>query len=174
MEQRQSQPDMNLEFRSMRLDDISTICEIEQEAFTTPWSAAAFQQELVSNHFAHYMVMETADGQIAGYGGMWLIMDEAHVTNIAVGLKFRGRGLGDRLLVELQRTARFLGALRMTLEVRVSNRVARQLYEKRGFRSAGVRERYYSDNDEDALIMWADLPDFGDADVGSGAGAEGH
>lgn len=147
----------SLLFRSMRLEDIDRICEIELESFPAPWTAAAFYNELVNNHFAHYLVMEI-DGQIVGYGGMWTIMDEAHVTNIALSAKYRGRKLGERLLRELQATAAFLGANRMTLEVRVSNTIAQRLYEKFGFHSVGVRKGYYSDNNEDAIIMWADLP----------------
>lgn len=144
------------QFRSMRLDDIETICEIEREAFPTPWSAGAFQNELTNNHFAHYLVMEL-DGEIAGYAGMWLIMDEAHITNIAVRAPYRGRKLGERLLVQMQSAAMFLGAERMTLEVRVSNVVAQRLYAKLGFIPAGLRKGYYTDNGEDAIIMWAHL-----------------
>jgi [ribosomal protein S18]-alanine N-acetyltransferase len=143
-------------FRSMRLGDIDEVCRIEKEAFPTPWSEGAFHNELVNNHFAHYIIME-CDGDVAGYGGMWLIMEEAHVTNIAVKASYRGRKLGERLLRQLQETAQFLGAHKMTLEVRVSNLVAQRLYEKLGFRSVGVRRGYYSDNQEDALIMWVDL-----------------
>ncbi|MOA25396.1 ribosomal-protein-alanine N-acetyltransferase [compost metagenome] len=106
--------------------------------------------------FARYMVMEY-EGQIIGYGGMWIIMDEAHVTNIAVRSDYRGQGLGNRLLLELQRTAVFFGAAKMTLEVRVSNDIAQNLYRKYGFTASGIRPRYYSDNNEDALIMWAEL-----------------
>lgn len=145
-------------FRPMRVDDIETICEIEKEAFPTPWTPGAFHNELTNNHFAYYLVMEVA-GAIAGYAGMWLIMDEAHITNIAVRLPFRGRKLGERLLAELGRRAWGKGAKRMTLEVRVTNRVAQNLYEKMGFRSVGVRKGYYTDNNEDALIMWADIPE---------------
>lgn len=149
----------SLEFRSMTMEDIPAICEIEQEAFTTPWTAGAFQNELTSNQFARYMVMEI-DGEVAGYGGMWLIMEEAHVTNVAVLKKYRGKKLGERLMRELQKTASFFGAVRMTLEVRPSNYVARALYEKLGFYSVGVRRGYYTDNREDAVIMWADLPKY--------------
>lgn len=148
-----------LEFRSMRLDDIPVICEIEQESFTTPWTAGAFHNELTNNQFARYMVMEQA-GQVIGYGGMWMIMDEAHVTNVAVRKAFRGKKLGERLMRELQKTASFLGAERMTLEVRPSNTVAQRLYGKLGFQSVGVRRGYYTDNQEDALVMWADLPKY--------------
>ncbi|WP_028563143.1 ribosomal protein S18-alanine N-acetyltransferase [Paenibacillus pinihumi] len=143
-------------FRSMQLEDVPVICQIEQQAFTSPWTAEAFINELTNNHFARYMVMEWED-KVIGYGGMWTIMDEAHVTNIAVCEGYRGQGLGERLLHELQRTAVFFGAGRMTLEVRVSNEPAKNLYRKLGFEPSGVRPGYYSDNGEDALIMWAEL-----------------
>ncbi|GIP39985.1 ribosomal-protein-alanine acetyltransferase [Paenibacillus sp. J31TS4] len=146
----------SLEFRAMRVDDIEAICAIEKEAFLTPWTPGAFYNELTNNHFAKYMVMERR-GEVAGYGGMWLIMDEAHVTNIAVDHRYRGQGLGERLVTEMMRTARFLGAVRMTLEVRASNFVAQKLYRKLGFAEAGVRKGYYTDNQEDAYIMWAEL-----------------
>ncbi len=145
-----------LVFRAMMLADIDTIVELEQEAFTTPWTAEAFTNELLNNMFARYMVMELG-GAIIGYAGMWVIMDEAHVTNIAVRAEYRGQGLGRRLLHELQRTAVFFGSAKMTLEVRVSNEVAQGLYRKFGFEPAGIRPGYYSDNNEDALIMWAEL-----------------
>lgn len=148
----------SLEFRSMRLEDIPVICEIEQESFTTPWTSAAFHNELTNNQFARYMVMESAEG-VLGYGGMWIIVDEAHITNIAVRTQYRGKKLGEALLREMQKTAVFLGAARMTLEVRTSNRVAQGLYEKLGFYGVGVRRGYYTDNQEDAIIMWADLPE---------------
>ncbi|KPV56276.1 alanine acetyltransferase [Paenibacillus sp. A3] len=156
---REAQPvfDGVMLFRTMHTDDIPVICEIEQESFATPWTAGAFYNELTSNNFAKYLVLEY-EGEIAGYGGMWLIMEEAHVTNIAIREKYRGRKLGERLLVEMQQTAVFYGALRMTLEVRPSNLIAQRLYEKMGFRSVGIRRGYYTDNKEDAIIMWADLP----------------
>lgn len=146
----------NLVFRSMVLDDIAIIAAIEHEAFTTPWTEEAFRNELVNNMFARYMVMEY-EKEVIGYGGMWVIIDEAHVTNVAVRSDWRGLGLGEQLLSELQRTAVFFGADKMTLEVRVSNEVALRLYRKLGFESAGIRPAYYADNQEDALIMWADL-----------------
>jgi ribosomal-protein-alanine N-acetyltransferase len=146
-----------LEFRSMRHEDIPFVCDIEQEAFTTPWTAGAFHNELTNNQFAHYMIMDVG-GEVAGYGGMWLIMDEAHVTNIAVRDIYRGKKLGKRLLEELMRTASYLGAVKMTLEVRASNHIAQSLYHKLGFESGGIRKGYYTDNREDAIIMWAELP----------------
>lgn len=145
-----------LEFRSMTMGDIGTIAAIERESFTSPWSEEAFRNELQSNLFAKYMIMEE-EGVILGYGGMWLIVDEAHVTNIAVREIYRGQGLGERLLREMMRTAHWMGAQRMTLEVRVSNEIAKSLYRKLGFYPSGIRPGYYSDNQEDALIMWAEL-----------------
>lgn len=159
MQQVQEQDQASLEFRSMTVQDIPHVVEIEQESFTTPWSAQAFMNELTNNHFAQYIILEY-DGEVAGYGGMWIIMDEAHVTNIAIKSKYRGRKWGERLLIELQNSAAFLGAVRMTLEVRKSNQVAQRLYEKHGFRSVGIRPKYYTDNNEDALIMWVNLPKY--------------
>lgn len=153
-------------FRSMRLDDIPFVCEIEKEAFTTPWSEEAFRNELTHNLYAHYVVLEH-EGRLAGYGGLWLIMDEAHITNVAVKAEFRGLGWGEKLMQRLKETALFLGARRMTLEVRVSNTRAKQLYEKLGFHGAGIRKEYYTDNREDALIMWANLTS--DSDRGDSA-----
>lgn len=157
MEEKLKSPCERPTFRAMRLEDIEHICRIEEEAFPTPWTAGAFHNELTNNHFARYLVME-CNGEIAGYGGMWLIMEEAHVTNIAVRADYRGKKLGERLVRELQRTASSLGAVRMTLEVRVSNHIAKRLYEKLGFRAVGLRRGYYTDNGEDAMIMWVDLP----------------
>ncbi|QDY85935.1 ribosomal-protein-alanine N-acetyltransferase [Paenibacillus polymyxa] len=154
------QRDEKLEFRLMQLDDIPDVLEIEHEAFTLPWTEEAFRNELTMNHFAKYMIMEL-NGRAIGYAGMWTIMDEAHITNIAVREAYRGRKFGDKLLDELMQTASYLGMERMTLEVRVTNRIAQGLYEKKGFKPAGVRKGYYSDNNEDAVIMWADLPAHG-------------
>ena len=144
-------------FRLMRLEDIPAVHGIEVEAFPTPWSEQAFVNELTQNHFAHYVVMEYGD-RVIGYGGMWVIIDEAHVTNVAVLPEFRGRKLGSRLMAELGDRAWRLGAKHMTLEVRESNMVAQSLYMKYGFKPSGVRPGYYSDNGEDAIIMWAELP----------------
>lgn len=93
---------------------------------------------------------------LAGYAGLWLMVDEAHVTTIAVRPRFRGRGYGELLLISLIEAAVEINARWLTLEVRVSNDVAQKLYEKYGFHGEGVRKKYYSDNNEDALIMWTD------------------
>ncbi|MCL6601619.1 MAG: ribosomal protein S18-alanine N-acetyltransferase [Paenibacillus sp.] len=157
-----------LVFRLMKVEDIPHIMIIEREAFTMPWTEEAFRNELTHNHFAKYMVMELQD-QIIGYAGLWAIVDEAHVTNIALLEVFRGRKWGERLLEELMKTASYLGMKSITLEVRVSNQIAQNLYRKKGFRSAGTRKGYYSDNREDALIMWADLPAYEEESVMEGS-----
>lgn len=146
-----------LVFRKMTLDDLPSIMKIEQDSFATPWTEEAFRNELTNNMFAQYMVMEY-EGEVIGYAGMWIIVDEAHITNVAILTPYRGQGLGKLLMAELQRTASFLGAARMTLEVRASNEIAQRLYRRYGFVNSGVRPGYYSDNQEDAIIMWADVP----------------
>ncbi|GCE20470.1 ribosomal protein S18-alanine N-acetyltransferase [Dictyobacter kobayashii] len=93
---------------------------------------------------------------IIGFSGLWLMVDEAHITTIAMHPDYRGHGLGEMLLVSLIDISYNIGAKWVTLEVRVSNHTAQNLYRKYGFQEAGVRHRYYSDNQEDALIMWTD------------------
>ncbi|MCK8485761.1 ribosomal protein S18-alanine N-acetyltransferase [Paenibacillus sp. MBLB2552] len=141
----------------MKLADLPDVMVIEHESFSLPWSEEAFHNELTHNHFARYQIMEMG-GKPIGYAGMWTILDEAHITNIAVRSAYRGRHLGEQLLSRMMDWAAELGMVRMTLEVRVSNTVARALYEKMGFAPAGVRKGYYSDNHEDAIIMWCELP----------------
>ena len=93
---------------------------------------------------------------VVGYGGLWLMVDEAHVTSVAVRPEFRGRGLGELLMLSLLDIAMRMSARWVTLEVRVSNQPARKLYQKLGFREAGIRPRYYTDNHEDAVVMWSE------------------
>jgi ribosomal-protein-alanine N-acetyltransferase len=136
----------------MTVDDLDAVHAIEQEAFSTPWPPHAYRQELENNRLAHYVVARWGD-EIVGFAGMWLLVDEAHVTTFATRRTWRRQGIGERLLLALLDLARARGAHEATLEVRPSNSAARRLYEKCGFRNAGVRRRYYSDNNEDALIM---------------------
>jgi ribosomal-protein-alanine N-acetyltransferase len=136
----------------MTLDDVPDVHRIEASSFPVPWPDYAFRQELQTNRMAHYMVVR-AGAETVGYGGMWLMVDEAHITTFAVTPEWRRRGVGGRLMLEMMGLARELGARVATLEVRLSNRAARALYGRFGFRPVGVRPRYYSDNGEDALIM---------------------
>ena len=117
-----------------------------------PWPDYAFRQEIETNRLAHYLVVRSA-GEAVAYGGLWMMVDEAHITTFAVLPQWRRHGVGGRLMVELMRLALDLNARVMTLEVRLSNGPARALYQQFGFRPVGVRPRYYSDNGEDALIM---------------------
>ncbi len=138
--------------RPMGIPDLPMVHLIERASFTTPWPPQAYRQELETNRLAHYMVAQLGD-EIVAYGGIWLMVDEAHVTTFAVHPRYRRRRIGERLLLALLDLARDRHAREATLEVRLSNLAARRLYEKYGFRPVGIRPHYYSDNQEDALIM---------------------
>lgn len=142
----------NFTLRGMTKKDIADIHRLEKLCFKTPWSQEAFRGEL-KNQAAHYLVL--CDGErIAAYGGMWVMFDEAHVTNVGVDPEYRRMGLGERLMRSLMRSASQMGATAMTLEVRAGNIAAQELYSKLGFERAGVRRGYYADTQEDALILW--------------------
>lgn len=145
----------DLKFEPMQIEHLDQVLAIERSSYPTPWSARAFLSELQNNVYAHYVVA-LLDGRVCGYSGMWLVLNEAHITNIAIHPAYRGRKLGDALLAEMERRARERGMTAMTLEVRVSNHVAQKLYKKRGFVQNGLRKGYYTDNHEDAIIMWKD------------------
>ena len=141
-----------LRIRPMTTADLAAVQLIERASFTTPWPPQAYRQELETNRLAHYLVA-VLDGEIVAYGGIWLMVDEAHVTTFAVHPDYRRRRIGERLLLALLDLAVDRHAREATLEVRLSNLPARRLYEKYGFRPVGIRPRYYTDNQEDALIM---------------------
>ena len=150
--------EMNISFRILTIDDLDDIVMIDQASFTNPWSREAFINELTMNPYALYIGLEV-DGELVGYGGVWIIVDEAHITNIAVHPGYRGQKLGEKLLMKLMETILVKGARKATLEVRVSNIIAQNLYRKFGFVPGGIRKGYYSDNHEDALVMWVNLYD---------------
>jgi [ribosomal protein S18]-alanine N-acetyltransferase len=137
---------------AMRIDDLGAVHEIEQASFTAPWPPNAYLSELQTNRLAHYLVVRV-DDRVVGFGGIWLMVDEAHITTFAIHPDWRRLRLGERLLVALLDVAVERRADEATLEVRLSNLAARRLYEKFGFRPVGIRPRYYTDNGEDALIM---------------------
>ena len=143
-----------ISIRRMQMADLDAVVVVENKAFTTPWSRTAFEEEL-KNDLAHYLVV-VEEGQLVGYGGFWLVLDEAHVTNIALLPECQGHGLGSLLLEHMVLNAKMLGAVSMTLEVRPSNIPARKLYSRRGFVERGLRPNYYAELGEDALIMWLD------------------
>ena len=128
--------------------------EIERLSFTTPWSRSAFFHEMESPHSVFEVMI--LNGRLIGYGGFWHIMDEAHISNIALHPDHRRKGLGRKLLTRLLEQAVERGAAKATLEVRQSNEAAQRLYDSFGFKMTAVRKNYYSDEGEDALIMWND------------------
>ena len=146
----------------MREDDVATVQAIEKEIFTTPWPRNAYQRELASKNSAHYIVLRRDEpeagiqSEIVGYGGMWRMYDEAHVTTIGVRQDLQHQGLGRVLFSALVQASYDMGAKWITLEVRVSNSGAQRMYEGFGFKVIGRRRGYYTDNGEDALVMWSD------------------
>lgn len=144
---------MLVSFEEMLPEHLSQVEEIEKVSFPTPWSLSAFLYEITQNDFAHYIVAMSG-GEVLGYGGMWLILDEAHITNVAVRKDSRMKGIGRALMLEIIRRAILMGTNSMTLEVRPSNTAARNLYTSLGFKEKGRRKRYYTDTGEDAIIMW--------------------
>lgn len=148
--------DREMTFRQLTSADIEDIYEIERASFPFPWTKGAFVHELTENPYATYIGLEL-DGRLVGYGGFWLILDEAHITNIAVLPEYRGQKLGEALLKELIDRIIKKGAMRVILEVRISNTIAQNLYRKFGFEQCAIRKNYYSDNNEDAIIMWVNL-----------------
>ena len=154
----------------MREADISTVQEIEREIFATPWPKNAYYRELASRSSAHYVILRQdgnvdkpanlkgseLDPSIIGYGGMWRMYDEAHVTTIGVRRDMQHRGYGRALFAGLVQAAYDMGAKWVTLEVRTTNENAMRMYEAFGFKVIGRRKGYYTDNGEDAIVMWSD------------------
>lgn len=160
----------------MRVEQLDQVRRIERVCFPTPWPRNAYRREILKNERAHYLVVRTTSEQaprprrrqfplsnllfgrseardVVGYCGVWVMMDEAHITTIAVDPDYRRLGLGQLLIIQMARIALQARATRMTLEVRMSNEHAQALYRKYGFSDGGIRPRYYSDDFEDALIM---------------------
>lgn len=134
--------------------DVARVAELEKICFRTPWSYNALLGEL-SNDVAYYVV--ALDGEtVIGYAGMWVMFDEAHMTNIGVDPEYRGRGIARDMILALMKEGLRRGAERMTLEVRETNYTAQRLYARLGFGYAGIRKKYYSDTGENALILWND------------------
>ena len=138
----------------MTASDIAAVLRIEKASFSTVWPSDAFYNELSTNRVAHYFVGRMA-GRIVAYGGIWVILEDSHVTTLAVDPAYRGRRLGEVMLLRLIDEAIERGAAWMTLEVRESNTVAQRLYRKYGFTTVTMRRGYYSDDNESALVMWA-------------------
>ncbi len=138
--------------RPMTKRDISRVYEIEVQSFRSPWSKLSLLGEL-HNDVARYYVAED-EGRVIGYGGMWLLFDEAHITNIAIAPERRGEHLGRYLLYGMMEAAVARGAEKMTLEVRETNLRAQNLYYSFDFTKQGFRKRYYDDTGEGAYLLW--------------------
>lgn len=143
-------------YRKMTPDDVEAVHAIELATFPTPWTLDSFHYEMRENQFAHYLVAEDENG-IVGFCGMWLVIDAAQITNVAVIERMRGQKIGEALMKEAMRVAREANMDVISLEVRVTNVVAQNLYRKLGFQDGGIRKGYYTDNGEDALVMWVNL-----------------
>jgi ribosomal-protein-alanine N-acetyltransferase len=158
---------------SMRMDDVPQVMQIERESFPLPWPERAYRYELYQNKNSHYFVLRQRPERgsygwldrlkqplkreelppVLAYGGFWMLVDEAHISTLAVTDPLRRRGLGELVLWHMLKQALLMGAVEATLEVRVSNHAAQSLYLKYGFEKVGHRHRYYQDNGEDAWIM---------------------
>lgn len=147
---------MVVTYRLMTLADAAAVHRIEEVVFPTPWTLESFEMEMTKNTQATYVVAEE-NHTIIGFCGMWIVLDESQITNVAVMPEGRGKGIGESLMRESMRIAREKGCVVMSLEVRVSNTVAQNLYRKLGFQAGGIRKGYYTDNQEDALVMWVNL-----------------
>lgn len=142
---------------TMKLKDVEEVAKIERVSYSSPWPVHAFANEIMGNRLAYYIVARyPKNKKIVGYAGMWLIMEEAHITNLAVHPDFRRRGIGEKLLITLIKKAIKRKIKWMTLEVRESNKVAQHLYAKYQFKLIGVHKGYYLDNNENAIIMWSE------------------
>lgn len=144
-------------YRKMVSDDVPAVYEIEVASFPVPWTLDSFYYEVHENQYAHYVLAVDANGSIIGFCGMWMVIDAAQITNVAVIEGARGRGIGEGLMREAMQIARLHGMEVMTLEVRVTNTVAQNLYRKLQLQDGGIRKGYYTDNGEDALVMWVNL-----------------
>lgn len=142
-----------IQIEEMTVDDIDDIMEIEKQTFSSRWPRSIYYAEIVENPFAHYYTIKY-DGKIVGYAGIWLMKEGAQVTNIAISPDYQGKKLGEKLFSFIFQKALNFGCDNLSLEVRKSNVVAQNLYKKFGLVPAGIRKGYYTDNNEDAILMW--------------------
>ncbi len=143
-----------IELMPMRRRHLKSVIAIEEQIFPSPWSLGLYLSELSQPTTRAYFVARVGP-DVVGYGGMMMVVGEAHVTNVGVAPEWQRHGIGRRLLLQLAKEARHRSAQHLTLEVRVSNLGAQELYHEFGFVPAGIRKNYYAEVNEDALIMWA-------------------
>lgn len=147
---------MNVTIEKMKMEHLAEVLEIEKSSFPNPWSWQSFRYEVQENAKALYLVA-VHENKVIGYIGNWFVLNEGHITNLAVHPCYRGKGMGKKLIVTLLKIGARENIASYTLEVRVSNIVAQRLYRRLGFQEAGIRKNYYQNNQEDALIMWKHL-----------------
>ena len=133
--------------------DIAAIEGLEQACFSDPWSYESLEHDILNNKLSFYIVAEV-EGVVCGYVGIWNIVDEGHITNVAVSPDYRRKHIGSNMLDVLIASCEEVGVERFTLEVRAGNEPAKALYAGKGFKEVGLRKGYYQDNGEDAIIMW--------------------
>ena len=139
-------------------EDLDGVLAVDDASFYKPWTRAMYEAEFLNQETARLYVLRLPDCAVAGYVATWIVLDEVHINNLAVRPEYRGRGYGSALLTHALHDGQREGAPRATLEVRRSNEAARRLYERFGFRVAGVRRDYYSHPVEDALVLWREPP----------------
>ena len=142
----------NISITLMEECDLEAVLEVSSLSLKESWSKESFKKEL-SNPLAKYLVAK-GNNKVIGFAGVWTIVDEGHITNIAVHPNFRKKGIGSILLSSLIEHCKNWGCNSLTLEVRASNTPAQNLYKKYNFKEEGIRKKYYKDNNEDAIIMW--------------------
>lgn len=147
---------LKLSIRQMTVEDIPSIVHIDEQSFQTPWTEEVYVQELTNNDYATYFVVESEE-EIIGYIGLWIVLEDAQVTNIAILPKYRGYKIGEKLFGFAVQYLMNQQVERLSLEVRESNETAQNLYRKFGLVAGGIRKNYYKDNGEDALLMWVNL-----------------
>lgn len=150
-----------IEIIPMTEEHIDGVLAVEEATFSIPWTRADFEREMRENAMAIYYVA-LLDGRVVGYAGMWHVITEGHITNVAVLEEVRGKGIGAKLMEQLIARALELEMIGITLEVRMGNAPAQSLYHKYGFRAEGIRKNYYPDTKEDAIIMWKYFPFYED------------
>lgn len=140
-----------VQIKRLAQEHIEPLLEIENEAYPDPWKHSMFQQEITNSTSYFYVLLR--EEEIVGYGGFWLMLDEAHITKVTVAGGHRGQGIGRKLMLHLLLEAEAKGANTARLEVREHNAAARGLYERLGFRAVGLRKGYYAKTNETAVVM---------------------
>ena len=147
-----NEPDREFVIRSMEIDALEKVLEIERNSFSFPWTYNLFFRELTLNKYANYFVLEK-EKKIIGYLGLWLMRNDIHITNIAIAKEFRRKGYGGKFLKFVEEKAAVQGIKKISLEVRKSNHIAQNMYRKFGYKVMKIWRNYYREENEDALVM---------------------